>query len=169
MNEWMSPLVGYKFLNWFTSLVLNTLAESRYSIKESSLEGAPGRPAVGAKTSLPSTIWAPKHAGRGDAQLAKALRIGVTGQQTGSAWMCGVTSETGSTKGRFPGSQRPSPCSSLSLAPPPCDWHASPPMRYEHSWGWLWWDGTDGGRQGKPHVLLHLLHLIDFPQKEKNK
>lgn len=71
-----------------------------------------------------------------------------------------------STREGFVGVRDPAPAHQSPSLAPSGDWQAALPMRCGSSWGW-WWDRTDGGRHGKPHVLFHLLHLIDFPQKEK--
>lgn len=83
--------------------------------------------------------------------------------------MCQVARETGSIKEGFLGVREHTAAHQASAPPLSGDWQVAPPMRCECSCGWRWWDGTDGGWQGNPHVLLHLLHLIDFPQKEKKK
>lgn len=91
--------------------------------------------------------------------------------------MCGVAREARSPKEGLLGRRRLAGSETLplpfrALAPPSSgNWQAAPPMRCGCCWVGaevgVGWDGTDGRRQGNPHVLLHLLHLIDFPQKEK--
>lgn len=64
---------------------------------------------------------------------------------------------------------REPPLISRPLDTPSFDnWQAAPPMGGGFQLG-RWWDGTDGGRQGNPRVVLHLLYLIDFPWKGGEK